>query len=52
MSGMPCKLVSETGSGFRKSRKRIKRNTSKIRRRLGKVMLEDAPPKFYRGWVD
>lgn len=36
-------LVSETGSGFRKTRRAIKRHTAKKLRRMGKRFLDDAP---------
>jgi hypothetical protein len=31
---------------------RIKRQTSKLARRLGKSMLEDAPARVTTGWAD
>jgi hypothetical protein len=46
------KLPSHTGSGYRKSRKYIKRATSKLCRRQGKRYGEDAPVRVVTGWVD
>lgn len=38
--------------GFAKTRKQIKRATSKLARRLGRRMLEDAPVRVTRGYAD
>jgi hypothetical protein len=45
-------LVSHMGTGERKIRKRIKRETTRTARRHGKRLLEDAPKRVTRGWVD
>ena len=46
------KLPPHTGTGFRKSRRYIKRATSKLARRAGKRYGEDAPVRVITGWVD
>jgi hypothetical protein len=51
MSSAP-KLVPETGSAFRRTRKAIKRLTSKIRRRISKQVDRDIPTHVTKGWVD
>lgn len=49
---MCVKLVSHTGSGFRKTRSYIKKTTSKFRRRVNRDRLDDAPVRVTEGWVD
>ncbi len=39
-------------NGFAKTRKSIKRQTSKLVRRMGKHLLEDAPARVTKGWAD
>ena len=46
------KLPSHTGTGFRKSRKFIKRATAKLARRNGRKYGEDAPRRTITGWAD
>ena len=46
------KLPSHTGTGFRKSRRYIKRATAKLARRMGKRYGEDAPRRTITGWAD
>lgn len=51
---MGCKndqIDCQTDTGFRKGRKMVKRQTAKLARRLGKKLLEDAPPRNTRGWL-
>ena len=38
--------------GFAKTRRALKRATSKLARRLGKRLLQDAPSRVTRGFAD
>jgi len=42
----------QTDSGWRKTKRFIKRQTGKTLRRLGKKHLEYAPRSVIRGWCD
>jgi hypothetical protein len=39
-------------TGCRKTRRSIKRQTSKARRRASKRLMEDAPKRVTQGWHD
>ena len=43
---------SGTKPSWRHWKRKLKRLTAKTRRRLGKRMMEDAPPRATMGWVD
>ena len=42
----------QTDSGWRKTKRFIKRLNVRALRRLGKIHLEDAPKKVSSGWCD
>ena len=46
------KLPPHTGTGWRKSRRYIKRATAKLARRNGRKYGEDAPRRTITGWAD
>jgi len=52
MAAQTGKLPSHTDTSFRKSRRFIKRQTSKLARRLGKRMGEDTPVRVVKGYAD
>lgn len=49
--GKAEQLDTSTKSSFRKTRAFIKRQTAKARRRQEKKMLDETPPRHYKGWL-
>lgn len=44
--------IRHTKSSFAKKKRFLKKQVTRLRRRQGKELLEDAPPRSTGGWVD